>query len=202
MGVAPTDLKDLDVSAAAFSCHKALGCPAGLGVLYINPQALKTLKSVPPIVGAGAIANLASDLLVDASEVVQYHSTTRRYEHLNISMISIHALHASLRFYLEDVGLANVEQHLRALGRALAHELEPLGVKIVGPTEVRKRAPHLYILDILHLSWKEHFEKHGIVVSHYRLGVRVSLGFYNDESDIKRLGNVIGAGIDAGLPLR
>lgn len=194
VGVAPIDLQNLNVSAAAFGCHKGLGCPTGLAVLYINPQVLQSLKPVPPIVGAGAIANLKSDLTVDATREVFYHPTTRRYEHLNISLISMHGLQKNLQFYLEDAGFANIEQHLRGLGRALRAELEPLGVQIVGPKDACKRAPHLYILEILDPAWKSHFEKCGVVVSHYRLGVRVSFGFYNNEADIKNLGKAIKEG--------
>ena len=49
VGVAPIDLRAWNVSAAAFSCHKGLGCPTGIGVLYISPDVLPSLKKTPPI---------------------------------------------------------------------------------------------------------------------------------------------------------
>ncbi|EXJ95521.1 hypothetical protein A1O1_00643 [Capronia coronata CBS 617.96] len=198
VGVMPIDLVDLGVSAAAFGCHKGLAAPTGLGVLYIEPETLPLLRPTPPIVGAGAISNLSSSLL--ASPDVQYHSTTRRYEHLNISLISVQALNAYLTFLLSDVGMANLEHHLRALGRTLALEMEKLGVKVVGSRSADRRAPHLYILDLLDSRWQAHFKEAGIMVSHYRLGVRVSFGFYNTTADVMSLVRVIEKGLVAGIP--
>lgn len=201
VGVGPVDLKKTNVSAAAFSCHKAFGCPAGLGVLYIAPDVLDSLKPIPPVVGAGAIANLSPDLLVDASAKVRYHGTTRRYEHLNISMIGIHALQASLKFFMDDIGMGEIEAHLRTLGKKLTEEANALGVKVAGSIEDRKHSPHLYVLQLLDPAWQKQFESVGIVASYYRLGIRISFGFYNDLSDVEVVINAIKAGIEAGISL-
>ncbi|KZF19428.1 PLP-dependent transferase, partial [Xylona heveae TC161] len=129
VGVCPIDLTKWNVSAAALGCHKGLGCPSGLGALYINPGVLSSLKKTPPIVGAGAIGNLPSTLLADPN--VQYHASPQRYSHLNLSLIGAVALNASLTLLREEIGLEKIERYLRALGRELALGLAPLGVKIV-----------------------------------------------------------------------
>lgn len=103
VGVAPIDLTTWGVSAAAFSVHKGLGCPSDRGGLYIAPDVLPMLKAVPPMVGAGAIANLPDSLVEDPD--VQYHTTTQRYEHLNLSFVGAVALNASLGFILGDMGI-------------------------------------------------------------------------------------------------
>lgn len=200
VGVASIDLRAWNVSAAAFGCHKGLGCPTGLGILYINPNTLPLLKRTPPMVGAGAIANLPSTLLADPN--VEYYATTQRYEHLNICLVATTALHASLDFLLHDVGISRLENHLRVLGFDLTSRCKSIGVDVVGSSIAEQRAPHLYVLKLLDPQWKEWFEAEKIYVSHYRDGVRVSLGLYNNLSDIHTLIASIERGLGGGLPRR
>ncbi|EXJ86749.1 hypothetical protein A1O3_03703 [Capronia epimyces CBS 606.96] len=198
VGVAQLDLTAWNVSAAAFGCHKGLGCPSGLGALYISPDVLPLLRPTPPIVGAGAIANLRADLI--ANPEVQYHKTSQRYEHLNLSLIGVAALKASLDFLVDDVGIDRVESHLRALGRELALRCKTLGVEVVGSSYADRRAPHLYVLKLLHPDWQSHLRQDHIYVSHYRLGIRVSFGFYNNADDVAELVRSIERGLQKGIP--
>lgn len=198
VGVAPIDLTRWGVSAAGFGLHKGMGCPSGLGGLYINPEVLPSLKPTPPIVSAGSIANLPASLL--ANPDVQYHPSTQRYGHLNISLASAIALSASLKLLAEDIGMQRVESHLRSLGRELAIQLKPLGVEFVGSERADRRAPHLYILKLLHPGWVDHFRNEHIIVTHYRCGVRISFGFYNNVSDVRMLVASIERGLKNGLP--
>ncbi|KAK4871120.1 hypothetical protein LT330_000357 [Penicillium expansum] len=198
VGVSPINLTEWDVSAAAFGCHKGLGCPSGLGALYINPSVLSSLKKTPPITGAGSISNIPSNLIADSN--VQYHSSTQRYSHLNISLIGAVSLNASLGLLCDEIGMKRIEAHLRALGRELALALTPLGVRIVGSKSADERAPHLYVLALLHPDWATHFRAEGIYVSHYRCGTRVSFGFYNNVADVRVLGDSIRRGLEKGIP--
>lgn len=177
VGVAPIDLRAWNVSAAAFGCHKGLGCPTGLGMLYINPSTLPSPKRTPPMAGAGAIANLPSTLLADP--IVEYHATSQPYEHLNICLVAKTALSASLDLLLHDVGISRVENHLRALGLDLTSRCKSIGVDVVGSSIAEHRAPHLYVLKLKDPGWKEWFEAEKVYVSHYRDVVRVSPGLYN-----------------------
>ncbi|KAF1343623.1 pyridoxal phosphate-dependent transferase [Delphinella strobiligena] len=119
--VGPVSVTKNGVSAACFSFHKALGCPTGLGALYIDPKILNQLKQTPPIVGAGAIANLAPSLIA-SSGITEYHQTTRRYEHLSLSIVSIQAAHAALTLLMDDMTPEAVEGHLQSLGKKLQEE--------------------------------------------------------------------------------
>jgi selenocysteine lyase/cysteine desulfurase len=60
---------------------------------------------------------------------------------------------------------------------------------------VSERAPHIYVLELLHLDWQAHFLDDRIFVSHYQLGVRVSFGFYNDMSDVRTFVSSLQRGI-------
>ncbi|KAF4535215.1 Aminotransferase class-V [Lasiodiplodia theobromae] len=201
VGFGAVDVGALGVSAAAFGLHKGLGCPTGLGALYVDPAVLGELKGTPPIVGAGGVANLRADLTVSAVEGLVYHGSARRFEHLNVSLIAVHAARAALRFLLYDVGVEELEAHLRALGRRLREGAGRLRVPVVGEVEEEKRAPQATVLALRDERWMELLERERIRVSAYRLGVRVSVGFYNNEADIDRLLEVLEIGKAAGIPL-
>lgn len=201
VGVGPVNVTKNRVSAACFSFHKALGCPTGLGALYIDPEILDQLKQTPPIVGAGAIANLDPSLIA-SSGITEYHQTTRRYEHLNLSIMSIQAAHAALDFLMDDMTPEGVEDHLRNLGKKLQEECYKLGIEVIGEKELSKRSPHLYVLNLLAPAWKQHFVENSVYVSCYRLGVRVSFGFYNTEADVLGLAKVLERGLASGIPIK
>lgn len=202
VGFGAVDVGALGVSAAAFGLHKGLGCPTGLGALYVDPAVLGELKGTPPIVGAGAVANLRADLTVSAAAgPLEYHGSARRFEHLNVSLVAVHAARSALRFLLYDVGVEAVEAHLRALGRRVREGAARLGVPVVGEVEEEKRAPQATVLALRDERWMELLEKERIRVSAYRLGIRVSVGFYNNEADIDRLLEVLAKGKAAGIPL-
>ncbi|KAK1450274.1 cysteine desulfurase [Colletotrichum melonis] len=200
VGFAEVDVRALGVSAAAFSLHKGLNCPTGFAVLYVNPEFIADTNPTPPIVGYGAVSNVRADLLVPSEEVI-YHSSTRRYEHLNLSLISAAAAKAFLTFYLDSMGPGRVQEHLYRLGDVLREECRSLGVKIVGPSARKDHAPHLYILDLHDPRWMDLLKESGVLATPYRLGIRVSFGFYNNTSDVKKLAGVLKAGLEAGLPL-
>lgn len=197
VGLADIDLTALNVSAAAFGAHKGLACPTGLGALYIQPGVLASLKPTPPVVGAGAIANLRSDLVAQGD--VQYHSTAQRYAHFNMSLVSAVALGASLQL-LEGIGMGRIESHVRALGRELIQKLDSLDISVVGSRQARQRSPHIYIVPLLHPNWKSHFQESQVYVTHYRRGVRVSFGFYNSVRDVASFVESVEKGLAKGIP--
>ncbi|KAF6802488.1 aminotransferase class-V [Colletotrichum musicola] len=200
VGFAEVDVRAMGVSAAAFSTHKGLNCPTGLAVLYVDQAVVEELDPTPPIVGYGAVSNVRADLLVP-SEPVVYHPTARRYEHLNLSLMNAAAVKAFLTFYLDTMGPGRVQEHLFGLGDALRDECGSLGIKIVGPSGRKEHAPHLYILDLHDPRWMELLKENGVLATPYRLGIRISFGFYNNLSDVKKLAVVLKKGVDEGLPL-
>lgn len=198
IGAAAIDITDWNISAAAFGTHKGLGCPTGLGGLYINPDVIGQLKPTPPIVGAGAISNLQGDLI--ARPEVEYHKTTARYGHLNMSLISAAALGASLALFDGEIGMARLESHYRALGRELIKRLDALKVGVVGSRVASERAPHIYIIELLDPRWASHFKGENVHVTPYRRGVRVSFGFYNSARDVESFVASVERGLAKGLP--
>ena len=82
-----------------------------------------------------------------------YHETTKRHAHLNLSLIGAISLKASLELLNHEIGMERVERHLRSLGAELGRQYKKLGVKVQGNEEVGKRAPHIYVLKLLHPDW-------------------------------------------------
>lgn len=227
VGFCAVDVQKLGrVSAAGFSFHKGLNCPTGLGVLYVDPELFaspsrseggrfgtdnpglstsgndgpESLRT-PPIVGYGAVLNSRADLLAPPDEIT-YHPSAKRFEHLNLGFINVAAAKAYLTFYLDTLNPKDLEDYLYGLGDELREGCHKVGVRVVGPTERESHAPHLYILDLHAEAWKPYLRKKGVYVTHYRLGVRVSLGFYNNIADIERLCGVLREGVADGIPLR
>ncbi|KAI9147361.1 putative aminotransferase [Paramyrothecium foliicola] len=199
VGFAETDVHAMGVSAAAFSMHKGLNCPTGFAALYVDPAVIRETDPTPPIVGYGAVSNVRGDLLVP-SEPLVYHPSARRYEHLNLSYISAAVAKAFLPFYLDTMTPRRVQEHLFRLGDALRTECSNVSIKIVGPSSHKEHAPHLYILELHDPRWMELLTENGILATPYRLGIRISFGFYNNLSDIKKLAIVLKKGVDQGLP--
>ncbi|KAF4972261.1 hypothetical protein FSARC_1158 [Fusarium sarcochroum] len=200
VGFTTVDVEALGVSAAAFSLHKGLHCPTGLAALYVNPAVIKEVDPTPPIVGYGAVSNVRGDLLVP-NDPITYHPSAQRYNHLNLSLISGAVAKAYLSFYLDTLGPKNVENHLYSLGDELKRECKKLGINIVGPDSRKEHASHLYILDLHDPRWMDHLRDNGIIVTPYRLGIRVSFGFYNNSEDVQKLVGALRSGMDAGSPV-
>lgn len=200
VGFAEVDVRALGVSAAAFSLHKGLSCPTGFAVLYADPEVVRDSDPTPPVVGYGAVGNVRADLLVPSEELV-YHPSARRYEHLNVSYVAAAAAKAFLTYYLDSMGPKRVQEHLYYLGDVLREDCGRLGIKIVGPSARKEHAPHLHVLDLHDPRWMDLLKKNGVFVTPYRLGIRVSFGFYNNTSDVMKLVTVLKAGLNQDLPL-
>ncbi|KAJ0162917.1 Uncharacterized protein CTA2_3821 [Colletotrichum tanaceti] len=201
VGFADVDVRDLGVSAAAFSLHKGLNTPTGLAALYVDAEVIRETDPTPPIVGYCGVSGIgdSEDIMVPRGPVV-FHPTAKRYEHANMSFVSAVAARAFLRFYLEVMGPQNVERHLYDLGDALRRSCAEMGVGVVGPSERRRHAPHLHVLRLHDPRWFGRLEDAGIVATRFRSGIRVSFGFYNNLEDVERLVEVIRSGVLSGIP--
>ncbi|OTA65966.1 PLP-dependent transferase [Hypoxylon sp. EC38] len=201
VGIARLDVQALGVSAAAFTLHKGLNCPTGIGALYISPAAFAQLGDpVPPIVNMAGVRNIREDLVVDGGRKVEWFPDARRFEHQNMSLVGVAAAEAFTRFYLEVLGPEDVEAHLYYLTELLKSECERLGVGVLGPRERSRCAPHICVLDLEPGRWGVHLRgTSGVRFTVNRLGIRVSFGFFNSIDDVKRFIRVLESGVAKGL---
>ncbi|CCH46684.1 Serine hydroxymethyltransferase [Wickerhamomyces ciferrii] len=196
VGFGKIDVQDLAISAMAFSVHKGLNIPNGLGVLYIEPETIPLLKSNPPVLCSGNISNLDSSLKVNKDFKV--FPNAQRYEHSNKPMMQIIALGSYLRF-LNSIGMENVETYLTNLSSSLRSKLSSIGLKVIGPNDSKSRSSHSNVLPLIDPKWMDFFKSKNVYVSQYRCGVRISLGIYNNESDVDEFVKIVKEGLDSGL---
>ena len=186
----PVDVSDLDVDFLAFSGHKMMG-PTGIGVLYGRRELLE--KLVPTRLGGGMNESF------DNEDEVYLKELPERLEAGTINIAGIIGLGAAIK-YLNNIKMENIENRERFLRKYLIDEL----VKI----------PHIDILNLESDSGIVSFNVDGIFsqdVAYYlnkynicvRAGnhcakmlkdqvkvtnsIRVSLYYYNTESEIDEL---------------
>ncbi|WVW78051.1 hypothetical protein I302_100002 [Kwoniella bestiolae CBS 10118] len=197
IGVLSTDSSLLNVSALAFSCHKAMGTPSGLGVLYVDPAILSSL--VPRSIGPFGVLNLP-ETFIAGKDTSQLRLDGRRFETGNFNYLAIHALQAYIDLINRYGGQAAIESMLYKLSQRLIDKMADLGIPTVAKPEQLKRSPHNVVFPLLNPGWPAFFSSRHVLVSHYRAGTRVSIGIYNNEDDIDRFVGVVKEGMNS-IPL-
>lgn len=198
VGFSKIDVQDLGVSAMAFGTHKGLSCPTGLGVLYVSPETLASLLPVPPILCGGSISNLSSSLKFNTD--FECFSTCKRFEHLNKAVIQCLALGDYLDF-LNSIQIDKAQTYLENLGLLLRSKLKQIGIETLGPNEVKLRSAQSNIVPITNPKWIDFLLENNVYVSQYRCGIRLSLGLYNNESDIDKVVDIVSKGLKCGISL-
>lgn len=185
-----TDVKKLDVDFLVFSGHKMCG-PTGIGILYGKKELLKTIE--PLNLGGGMNESF------DSVDEVYFKELPYRLEAGTPNISGVIGLSAAVD-YLNDIGMDFIEQHEKKLKRYLIDKL----VKI----------PYIDILNLESDSGIVAFNLDGIFsqdvafflnkynvcvragnhcaklvknVTGVKNTIRVSLYFYNTESDIDDL---------------
>jgi len=188
----PVDFRDLDVDFAAFSGHKMLG-PTGIGVLYGRGELLNAL---PPFLTGGSMIETVT------MEATTYAPAPQRFEAGTPMTSQVVGLGAAAR-YLQDVGMAAVEQHETDLVAAAVAGLSGIdGVRIIGPLCTENRgSPVSFVVDGVHAhDVGQVLDDDGVAVRvghhcawplHRRFGIaataRASFAVYNTLDEVDRL---------------
>jgi cysteine desulfurase / selenocysteine lyase len=189
VGVVPIDVKALNISVLAAGTHKGLLVPQGLGVLYVA-DGLDELR--PAYLAMSSMLNPPADYIARAEDMA-VRKDALRFEFGNVNLPDLHALDAAIRL-IDSVGVSNIQQHVCDLGDELLSQLEALDVNVVGPRE-RGQRNHIYVLDLPVQKWADYFARNDVRVSPERGGIRISLAMFNTPDDVKRLVDVIRAGL-------
>jgi cysteine desulfurase/selenocysteine lyase len=186
----PVDVQDLDADFYALSGHKAYG-PTGIGVLY-GKEAL--LNALPPYKGGGDMIDTVT------FEKTTYNDLPMKYEAGTPLIVQAIGLGAAVE-YLEKIGLKNIQEREHQLLLYAQKKLSTIkGLRLIG-TASHKGAIISFVVDGAHsLDIGTLLDLRGIAVrtGHtcaqplmQRLGipgvVRVSLAFYNTETEIDYL---------------
>lgn len=189
LGILPVDVASMGISILASGCHKGLLVPQGLGILYastalgpLDPVYLAASSLTDPVRGPDA-----------SYEGATLREGALRFETGNLNLPHLHALAAALRL-LQQVGVAQIEQQVLALGERLVAGLDRLDVRLLGPRD-RQHRSHILVLDLPAAQWMHYFAARNVRVSQQRGGVRVSFGLFNTTADVDCLLEVIEQGL-------
>lgn len=188
VGVVPIDAKKVGATFIGCGTHKGLLVPQGLGLLYWDRT---RTELEPAYLAAISLKNPPSDFIARPDNMA-VADTARRFEIGNFNLPAIHALDAALDL-IAQIGLENIQAHCFELGDRLIAGLDELNIELVGPRDHALRAPHIYVAVLPADEWMDYFASLDVRVSPERDGVRISLGMFNNASDVDRLLDVIRA---------
>lgn len=179
-GAFPLDVARHRVDALVTSAYKWLGAGYGVALLYLRDGLRATLA--PPAVGWRS-ARVPYDMLYDRLDLTD-DAAVHELGHPPIP--GIVALGASLGL-LREIGIERIAARIGSLTATLHERAGAAGLKIVSTADPAARSGITMIaLDDAEAAHAELMRRR-IFVSRYGDRLRISLHFYNDESDVDRL---------------
>ncbi|MDE6141414.1 MAG: cysteine desulfurase [Bacilli bacterium] len=189
-----TDVKDLDCDFLAFSAHKMCG-PTGVGVLYGKYE---LLESIEPInLGGGMNESF------DSIDEVHLKDVPIRLEAGTQNIAGVIGLGATID-YLNKIGMDNIKIYEIKLKKYLIEKLKNIPHINVVNEEcdsgiVAFNVDGIFAQDVAYYLNKYHIcvraGNHCAKILKNAIGVkntvRISLYFYNTESEIDKLGNLL-----------
>jgi cysteine desulfurase / selenocysteine lyase len=188
----PVDVKKLEVDFLAFSGHKMLG-PTGIGILWGKSELLEQLE--PALFGGSMVDSVTM-------ETATWAKAPRKFEAGVPNMAQAVGLSAAVD-YLNNVGMANVENHELALTKELLEGLSQISaVNVIGPLDMKDRGGVVsFTIDGVHPhDVGQVLDQYGIAVrtGHHcawplmrKLNLvgttRASFHLYNDSKDVQAL---------------
>ncbi len=183
----PTNVKDIKCDWFAFSGHKIYG-PTGIGVLYAKWDVMNEL---PPLQGGGDMVKS-----VHLHQAV-YTDSPAKFEAGTPAILEAVGLHVAVD-YVSAIGMDSLNQNEEHLMKILIEELEkipeiiPLGELNCKKSLVSFNVKGLHPQDVAMILDQQavavRIGHHCAQPIHERFGVpgsiRVSLGLYNDETDV------------------
>ena len=159
-GVFPIDMEKMNIDILAFTGHKSLLGPQGIGGFLISDEMAKV---VDPLItgGTGSVSD---------SEI-QPEFLPDKYESGTPNIPAIYGLHASLKYIMEK-GIDSIREEEMKLAGAFMEKMNELeGVRIVGPNRVENRSPVVS----LDFADRDNAEVAFILDSEYGIATRTGL---------------------------
>jgi selenocysteine lyase/cysteine desulfurase len=110
--------------------------------------------------------------------------TARRFEHGTPPIPSIYAGIAGLEL-VQEIGVAEAQEHVRALTDQLTDSVDDLGGRVVTPREPERKGPLVAIASTDEHALVAALEDEGIVTSSRAGNLRVSFHGYNTSEDVE-----------------
>jgi kynureninase len=177
-GAIPIDVRALDVDFLAAGTVKYLLGSAGLAFLYCRSELVERIR--PTSTGWFADEDIFEMDIYDYSPA----PTARRFEHGTPPIPSIYAGIAGLEL-VQEMDVAEVEEHVRGLTAQLADGVDELGGRVVTPREPARKGPLVAIASTDEHALVAALGDEGIVTSSRAGNLRVSFHGYNTSEDVE-----------------
>lgn len=177
MGTQPMDVRTLDLDFLVTGALKYLLGSPGVAFMYVRRELIDRFQ--PADSGWFGQEN------VFAYDVhhLEYARGARRFETGSPPVPNVYAALAALRL-IAAVGLERIEVHVRALAGRLIDGARQRGLRLLTPVEPADRGPLVMIGSTDAPRLVEVLAKDGILCSTRDGALRVSLHYYNTQSDV------------------
>ena len=177
-GAIPLDVRTLDVDFLAAGTVKYLLGSAGLAFLYCRSDLVERIR--PTSTGWFADEDIFQMDIHDYSP----SSTARRFEFGTPPIPNIYAGLAGLEL-VQEIGIAETEEHVRGLTALLIAGVEDLGGRVVTPHDPDRRGPLVAVASTDEHALVAALGGEGIVTSSRDGNLRVSFHGYNSTEDVE-----------------
>jgi cysteine desulfurase/selenocysteine lyase len=200
LGAFPLDVGRTPVDFLVCGGHKWLNAPAGRGFLYVHPRQVERLQ--PPAWGylnveepAGGWAAYFATPAIPAVRAYDFTPTARRFEVGGTANYPGNVVLGAALALINELGPAAIEEHIRRLTDLLVFELARAGATVVTPPEPAARSGIITFTlgdgPARDAAFLQKLRCRRILISQRYTasigGLRVSVHFFNNEEDIRRL---------------
>jgi len=177
-GAIPLDVRALDADFLAAGTVKYLLGSAGLAFLYCRSELIERIR--PTSTGWFADEDIFRMDIHDYSP----SPTARRFEFGTPPIPSIYAGLAGLEL-VQEIGIAETEEHVRGLTALLIEGVEDLGGRVVTPRNPDRRGPLVAVASTDEHALVAALGSEGVVTSSRDGNLRVSFHGYNSSEDVE-----------------
>ncbi|HUC29321.1 MAG TPA: aminotransferase class V-fold PLP-dependent enzyme [Candidatus Acidoferrum sp.] len=186
-GTRPVDVKAMDLDFFVTGTLKYLLGPPGLAFMYVRKELISSLA--PTVTGwFGQADPFAYD-----PKLFALSPTSRRFESGSPSVPNVYAAVPGFQL-LQEIGMENVEGHVKKLAQSLLSCARDLGVRSKTPADSAGPLVVLQCKDSGLLVQK--LTQSNIVASNRHDGLRISFHVYNTVDDVKAVAEVLKKNID------
>lgn len=190
-GTRPVDVKAMDLDFYVTGTLKYLLGPPGLAFMYVRKELVPSL--VPTVTGWFAQANpFAYD-----PQHVDLSPTARRFESGSPPVPNVYAAMPGIQL-LSEIGMENVETHIRELAQALLARVRDLGV--CAKTPIGSAGPLVVLQSTDSNLLLQKLAERDIVASNRHDGLRLAFHVYNTMDDVEAVMEILKANIDLLSP--
>lgn len=186
LGMLPMDVRRSNIDFLSADGHKWLCAPEGAAIFYVAAEKRDVLRVIEHgwmnVRREGRFIDCGLELLPDS----------RRFEAGALNTTGVCGLRAAIDLLLE-LGIEEVSTRAVRVAALLADVLEDAGWRVESPRPIRSAIVAATPPDVEKslLWWHRRLEENGIVTAPRERMIRFSPHFYNDESDVARVAEVL-----------